>query len=96
MSDIVSTIKLACPPSDHDLSTAEGRKAWDVALRNELGKIECYHLRSHAGNLVKEWRYQVYYGVTPREIVEMGEDRIAIFERRISALEVIAGLRGAA
>ena len=92
MSDIVSLIKLACPPEHYDLWTAEGRAAWDVALRAELAKVECYYLRSHAANLVKEWRYQVYLGATPREIAEMGDGNLCELERRISALEVLAGL----
>jgi hypothetical protein len=94
MSDIVSLIKSACPPDNHDLGTAEGRKAWDDALRAELAKVECYHLRSHASNFVKEWRYQVYLGAKPREIAEMGARTLFELERRISALEVLAGLAG--
>jgi len=60
MSDLFSQIKDQLPPDTYDLSTAEGRAAWDHDLRDFINDVEDLHVRQHLGNMVKEWRWTVY------------------------------------
>lgn len=59
MIDLFSRIKRETPPDRHDLTTAEGRAAWDAELRDFVNNIEDDSVRGHLGALVKEWRWQV-------------------------------------
>ena len=58
MTDVVADIIAAVDLSDYDLATAEGRRDLDKFLRRELQKIDDEMLRSHAGQMIKDWRWK--------------------------------------
>ena len=59
MTDVVADIIAAVDLSDYDLATAEGRRDLDNFLRRELQMIDDETLRSHAGQMIKDWRVGV-------------------------------------
>lgn len=87
MTDLVSQILAACPKDAHDLNTAEGRAAWDRELRTAIMEINDELLRGHVGNLIKERRYQAYYGRNySGQVVTSFADGLDL-EKRVEALE---------
>lgn len=60
--DIVADIKAAVDPKAYDFSRAEGRADFDDALRAQLAKIEDERLRSHAAEMIREWRACLFRG----------------------------------
>lgn len=81
-TDIVSKIKAKVDPAAFDLTTAEGRVAFDEALRAELVSIRDIWLQKHAGELLKEWRHDLFGKIDHAEIHQL-RDRIAAIEARL-------------
>lgn len=64
--DVVAAIKSAVDPAAYDLTRAEGRADFDDALRAELAKIEDKLVRAHAGQMIRQWRVELF-GEDPRK-----------------------------
>jgi len=84
MTDIVAAIKASVNPAEYDFTTAEGRVAFDDALRAALVKIEDDHLRSHAAGMLKAWR---------RELMPLTDD-LSVVMARLSRIEDHLGVGG--
>jgi hypothetical protein len=78
--NVFEKIKSHCSPDAFDLRTAEGRSDWDDALRERLLALagEDRILRSHAAEMVKHWRRDVFAAIN-REIFESVEYEIFSF-----------------
>ena len=87
--DIVSQIKTRVDPAAYDLTTAEGRTAFDNALRAELAQIEDINLRAHAGEMLKLWRWQVF-GLPHGLAID---PFIIGLQRRLAAVEAALGIK---
>jgi len=59
--DVVAAIKAAVDSSLYDLTRAEGRADFDDALRAEIAKIEDSAVRAHAGEMIRQWRQDLFY-----------------------------------
>lgn len=82
MTDIVSQIKSRVAPAAYDLATAEGRLAFDNALRAELTKIEDQWLSRHAAEMLKAWRRELFGMIDFPEIHQLTA-RLAAVEARL-------------
>lgn len=58
--DVVAEIKGRVCPEKYDFSKAEGRAAFDNALRTEIAKIRDESIRGHAGDMLKVWRISLF------------------------------------
>ena len=78
--NVFEKIKVQCQPGAFELRTAEGRADWDDALRACLLALtgEDASLRSHASEMVKHWRRDVFAAVN-REMFETVEREIFSF-----------------
>lgn len=78
--NVFEKIKTQCSPGAFDLCTAEGRADWNDALQECLLALtgEDTHLRSHAAEMVKHWRRDVFAAIN-REIFETVEYEIFSF-----------------
>lgn len=88
MADVVSNIKAKVDHAAFDLTTAEGRAAFDNALRDELKKIEDSRVRAHAGEMLKEWRFQLF-GLPVRPFTDPTIERL---HRRLIEVENRLGI----
>lgn len=84
--DIVSKIRATVDPARFNLDTAEGRAAFDHALRDELRKIEDERVRTHAAEMLKLWRWQLF-GV-PASL----DPVVAALHERLKAVEAALGV----
>lgn len=80
-ADVVAEIKASCPPDGHDFATAEGRRDFDNLLRAGLARIGDPALRSHAAEMIREWRARLY-----RLPGSDMPDRLGVAEASIAAL----------
>lgn len=87
--DIVSQIKSRVDPAAYYLTTAEGRAAFDNALRRELAKIKDSRVRTHAGEMLRLWRWQVF-GLP--ETISTHPFLIGL-QRRLESVEAALGIR---
>lgn len=90
MIDLFSRIKREMPPDRHDLTTAEGRAAWDAELRDFVNNIEDDSVRGHLGALVKEWRWQVLGRVGERltdKVNRLEAELVVVMRRRLAELK---------
>ena len=82
---IVEQIKSKVNPDNFDFSLAEGRRDFDNALRAELRLVRDPILRAHAGEMLKQWRLELFGMPDQHSWIEM--------ERRLNALEAYLKLK---
>lgn len=63
--DIFGDIQKLVDPANYDFTRAEARADFDDALRAEIAKIEDKTLRSHVGEMCREWRWSLYDAISP-------------------------------
>ena len=85
-ADIVSHIRAAVDPARFEFDTAEDRAAFDHALRDELRKIEDERVRTHAAEMLKLWRWQLFGMPASLDPV------VAALHERLKAVEAVLGV----
>lgn len=90
--DLFSRIKVEVPPENYELTTAEGRFAWDEALREWISGVEPDGLKRHLGQMVKNWRRESYGQGEEKEITSLGITPAEAAKVLLKAFEKYRGL----